>query len=63
MHNPSAIGGEPADMIMVSNPVAAGLGVADDSELPNLTEHVPVDQNAGEATVVTKDDDDATAQE
>ena len=43
MHNPRAIVGEPADMIMVSNPAAAGLRAADDSELPNLTEHVPVE--------------------
>ena len=49
MHNPSAAAyGAMAgsyvdpDRIMVQNPVA---GLADDSaELPNLTEHVPVDE-------------------
>ena len=49
MHNPSAVayGGMAdnyvgPDQIMVRNPVA---GLADDSaELPNLTEHVPVDE-------------------
>ena len=47
MHNPRAAYGTTAasrtDMIMVQNPVAVTL--ADESaELPNLTEHVPVEE-------------------
>ena len=44
MHNPSAgaCGGDSPDQIMVRNPVAE---LADDSaELPNLTEHIPVEE-------------------
>ena len=37
LHNPGAYG-ESTEMIMVQNPVAH----LEDSELPNLTEHVPV---------------------
>ena len=41
MHNPSAAYDVSADHIMVQNPVA---GLANDSaELPNLTQHVPVE--------------------